>query len=76
MLGIHAGQGAEDDLGVRFVRWFVDAGLPDEPAFRAALRAYMEWAVAEVMAYSPAGSEVPAELPVPLWTWDGLTPRA
>jgi hemoglobin len=80
MLAIHAGQGAEDDLGVRFVRCFVeaadDAGLPGDPGFRAALRAYMEWAVAEVLAYSPAGSVVPSEQPVPLWTWDGLTPRA
>ena len=76
MLGIHAGQGAESDLGERFVACFVraaeDAGLPDDPGFRAGLRAYMEWAVGEVLAYSPQGSRVPAELPVPSWGWDGL----
>src|SRR5262245_60731870 len=78
MLGIHAGQGADDDLGHRFVACFVraadDAGLPDDPELRAGLRAYMEWAVAEVLAYSPAGSSVPAGLPTPRWGWDGLAP--
>lgn len=80
MLGIHARMGAEDDLGTRFVRCFVeaadDAGLPADPELRAALRSYMEWAVAEVMSYSPADSVVPSELPVPRWTWGGLTPQA
>jgi hemoglobin len=78
MLGIHAGQGAEPELGNRFVACFVraadDAGLPDDPAFRAALRAYMEWAVDEVLAYSPAEARVPADLPVPHWDWNGLQP--
>jgi len=76
VLGIHAGTGAEDDLGRRFVECFVnaadDAGLPDDPAFRRALRDYMEWAVAQVMAVSPHGSVVEADLPMPHWTWDGL----
>ncbi len=38
------------DLGRRFVECFVlaadDAHLPDDPTFRAALRDYMQWAVA------------------------------
>lgn len=76
VLGIHAGTDAEDELGVRFVRCFVqaadDAGLPDDAEFRAALRAYIEWAVAQVMACSPRGSPVPDGLAVPRWSWDGL----
>lgn len=76
MLAIHAGQGAEADLGERFVACFVqaadDAGLPDDPEFRAGLRAYMEWAVRQVLDYSPPGSRVPGDLPVPHWSWDGL----
>jgi hemoglobin len=76
MLGIHAGQGAETDLGERFVTCFVqaidDASLPAAADFRAALRAYMEWAVGEVMSYSPRGSHVAPGLPVPRWSWDGL----
>jgi hemoglobin len=76
MLGIHANTGAEDDLGARFVTCFVqaadDAGLPADPEFRAALRAYMEWAVSEVLSYSPHDAKVPSGLPVPRWSWDGL----
>ena len=80
MLGIHAGQGADDDLGDRFVRCFVDAaddaGLPSDPDFRASLRAYMEWAVREVLSYSPDGSKVPANAPLPHWSWKGLEAAA
>jgi hemoglobin len=76
MLEIHAGQGAEEDLGARFVACFVqaadDAGLPPEPGFRAALRDYIEWAVGEVLVYSPQGMSVPRGLPTPRWGWDGL----
>lgn len=76
MLALHAGQGAEDELGERFVACFVaafdDAGLPADPPLRAAMRAYMEWAVGEVMSYSPRGSQVADGLAVPHWTWDGL----
>lgn len=76
MLGIHAGQGADDDLGERFVNCFVhaadDAALPDDPALRASLRAYMEWAVRDVLSYSPSGSNVPVNAPLPRWSWNGL----
>src|SRR5438876_1305843 len=38
MLGIHAGEGADEDLGARFLTCFVqaadDAGLPDDPVPR------------------------------------------
>jgi hemoglobin len=76
MLTMHAGQGMQDDLGERFVRCFVeaadDAGLPDDPELRNALRAYMEWAVAEVMEFNPSGSTVEPDLAMPHWSWDGL----
>jgi hemoglobin len=62
------------DLGRRFVTCFMqaadDAGLPDDPEFRAALRAYMEWAVTRVNAYPDRDDVVPADLPLPRWTWD------
>jgi hemoglobin len=76
MLGIHAGQGAEEDLGARFVACFVqaaeDAGLPDDSEFRDGLRAYMEWAVGEVLSYSPPEAKVKPGLAVPRWGWNGL----
>jgi hemoglobin len=79
MLELHARTEADAEMGTRFVRCFVaafdDAGLPADVELRAALRAYMEWAVQEVMGYAPAGAVVPAGLPVPRWTWGGLQKR-
>jgi hemoglobin len=75
LLYIHSGTGDITDLGRRFVDCFVaaldDAGLPDDPEFRGSMRAYMVWAVADVMTYSPVGSRVPSHAPVPHWSWGG-----
>ena len=75
MLELHARQGSGDDFGPRFVACFMqaadDAGLPDEPDFRAALRSYMEWATHDVISYAPSGSEVSAGLATPHWSWNG-----
>ena len=76
VLQMHAGNGDMTDLGRRFVACFVaaadDAGLPQDPEFRAALRAYMSWAVNEVLVYGPPESVVPEDLAMPHWSWDGL----
>jgi hemoglobin len=76
MLEVHARQGADAEYGAAFVEAFVgaaqDAKLPDDPEFRAALRAYMEWAVDDVLAVSPADSRVSPGLPTPHWSWDGI----
>jgi len=76
VLQLHAGNGDMSDLGRRFVACFVaaadDAGLPDAPEFRAALREYMEWAVNYILLYRPADAVVPANLRLPRWSWDGL----
>jgi hemoglobin len=78
MLRMHAGNGDMGDLGRRFVACFVqaadDAGLPADPEFRAALRSYLDWAVAEVLTYPGPPGEVPAGLAVPRWSWNGLQP--
>lgn len=75
MLDLHARQGADDDLGERFLGCFVlacdDAGLPADAEFRGALRDYMTWATGDVMQYSPHDSQVPADVRMPHWTWDG-----
>jgi hemoglobin len=76
MLDVHAGIGEVDaDLGDRFVACFLgaldDAGLPEDPAFRSAMRAYIEWATTETLGYAPEGSQVPQDLPMPRWGWEG-----
>ncbi len=77
MLRMHAGNGPGMlELSPRFVECFVaaadDVGLPDDAEFRAALRAYMEWAVGMVDAYAPEGSQVADRLRMPRWDWEGL----
>ncbi len=75
MLVMHAGNGDISDLGRRFVDCFVlaadDAKLPPDIEFRAALRAYMVWAVDQVLSHQVA-QDVPGKLPVPRWSWGGL----
>jgi hemoglobin len=76
LLAMHAGNGDMTDLARRFVECFVaafdDAGLPDDPGFRAALRAYMEWATGEFNRYPTDVAAVPEALSTPRWGWDGL----
>jgi hemoglobin len=75
---MHAGNGDMSDLGRRFVDCFVlaadDAHLPDDPAFRAALRAYMQWAVGEMNSHPSSDDAIPTDAPMPKWSWDGLQP--
>jgi hemoglobin len=78
VLHLHAGNGDMTDLGNRFVECFVlamdDAGLPDDPEFRAAMRAYLRWATDEVVSYPSHDPAVPTGLAMPHWSWDGLVP--
>jgi hemoglobin len=73
---MHAGEGTMEDLGRRFVACFDaaldDVGVPDDPGFRAAVHDYMEWATAEMIAYPTSAEDVPAGMPMPRWSWDGL----
>jgi len=76
VLQMHSGNGDISDLGRRFVRCFDlaadDAGLPADPDFRAALHAYMAWAVDDVLSYSEPDAVVAAGIGMPRWGWDGL----
>ncbi len=76
VLALHCGNADMGDLPERFYTCFVealdDAGLPADPDFRAAMHAYMRWAVDNVMAYSAVGAVVPPGLRLPRWGWRGL----
>jgi hemoglobin len=78
LVHMHAGNGDMSDLGRRFTDCFMlaadDAGLPGDPEFRAALRGYMEWAVGDVALSHPDDTDVPADLKIPAWSWDGPVP--
>ena len=76
MLTIHAAHGAPDEWGDRFEACFIaaldDAALPEDADFRRSMRAYIHWATREVNRYSPVGSTVAPDQPMPRWSWDGL----
>lgn len=75
LLALHSGNGDLTDLNRRFVECFVaamdDAGLPEDAEFRAAMRAYMTWAVGEFNGHPHGAEDVPPGLPIPRWSWDG-----
>jgi hemoglobin len=77
MLGKHRGLAIEPEQRLRFVtllsRAADDAGLPDDPEFRAAIMGYAEWGTRLAVANS-APDAAPAEhAPVPRWGW-GVAP--
>jgi hemoglobin len=51
-----------------------DAGLPDDPEFRSAFMAYVEWGTRLAMQNSQPGADVPQEAPVPHWGWGEAPP--
>jgi hemoglobin len=75
VLHLHSGNGDITELGRRFIRCFElamdDAELPNDPEFRGAMKAYMRWAVDDVLAHDDPGSISPGE-PVSRWGWEGL----
>ena len=70
---LHSGNGDMSDLGRRFADCFMqaadDAGWPDDARFRGALRANIERAVDDVALSHPHDSDIPADLPIPRWSW-------
>jgi hemoglobin len=50
-----------------------EAGLPDDPEFRAAIIGYAEWGTRLAMHNSQPGADVAENAPVPRWGW-GVAP--
>ena len=62
-------------------RWVVlladsadEAGLPDDPEFRSAFVAYLEWGSRIAMANSQPGATPPPPAPMPHWGWGEAPP--
>jgi hemoglobin len=76
LLGLHVCNEDITELGERFLDCFVaamdDAGLPADEEFRGAMRAYMRWAVDNMLTYSDGQTAVPAGATIPRWGWNGL----
>jgi len=78
MLSRHRGLGIESEQRRRFVSLMSvaadDAELPDDPEFRSALLAYLEWGTRLAMHNSQPGAAVAPHAPVPRWGWGEAPP--
>ena len=76
---IHSGNGAHEEMDRRAVACFdqalADVGLTAADPVRQVLHDYFAWATATSMSrYHESADDVPAGLPIPHWSWDGLQP--
>ena len=51
-----------------------EAGLPDDPEFRSAFVAYIEWGTRLALANSQPDAAPPPQAPVPRWGWGEAPP--
>lgn len=77
MLDHHRGMAIAPEQRFRFASLLSlaadDAGLPDDPEFRAAFVGYVEWGTRLALANSQPGAEPVPQAPVPRWGW-GVAP--
>jgi hemoglobin len=77
MLAHHRGLAITADQRLRFVTLMSlaadDAGLPDDPEFRAAFIGYLEWGTRIAVHNSQPDAQVMEHAPVPRWGW-GVAP--
>ena len=78
MLAHHRGLGITPEQRFRFASLMGlaadDAGLPDDPEFRSALVAYLEWGTRIALGNSQPGADVVEHAPVPRWGWGEAPP--
>jgi hemoglobin len=72
---MHSGNGVHEEMDQRAVACFdqalTDIGLVQEP-LRTVLHDYFAWATVRMSRYPDSRDDVPAELSLPRWSWDGL----
>jgi truncated hemoglobin YjbI/uncharacterized Fe-S cluster protein YjdI len=73
MISQHLGKGLTEEQRTRWVSLLLqsahDAGLPNDPEFRAAFGSYIEWGSRLAVENSQAGATPPAHMPMPRWDW-------
>ena len=78
MLAHHLGRDLTQEQRGRWVTLIAEAadeaGLPDDPEFRSAFLAYVEWGSRIAVANSRTGAIPVAQAPVPHWGWGEAPP--
>ncbi|WP_214327180.1 group II truncated hemoglobin [Nonomuraea sediminis] len=78
MLGQHLGKAITEPQRRRWVSLLMDAAdeaeLPDDPEFRSAFLAYVEWGTRLARHNSQPGATPPSRAPMPHWGWGEAPP--
>jgi hemoglobin len=78
MLGKHIGLSITPEQRRRWVGLMSEvadeAGLPDDPEFRSAFVAYLEWGTRLALQNSQPGATPPSAAPTPRWGWGEAPP--
>ena len=74
---IHSGHGLHEEMDRRAIACFdqalQDVGLAADEPLRQVLHDYFAWATTTTMArYQESADDVPTDLAIPRWSWDGL----
>ncbi|MCA9839612.1 MAG: group II truncated hemoglobin [Trueperaceae bacterium] len=72
---MHSGNGEHKEMDDRaqvcFVQALADAAIPDNPKLRNTLTAYFKWSIGRMSAYPESADQVPGDLKMAYWSWDG-----
>lgn len=73
MIRKHLGRAITEEQRQRWVSLLLETadevGIPDDPEFRSAFVAYIEWGSRLAVMNSQPGAEVEEDLPMPKWGW-------
>jgi len=73
MIQRHVGRGLTEQHRQRWVQLLLqcadEAGVPDDPEFRSAFVAYLEWGTRLAVINSQPGASVSGDAPMPQWGW-------
>jgi hemoglobin len=73
---IHSGNGEHCEMDCRAIACFdqalADVGLANDGALRQVLHDYFTWATTTTMSRYESTDDVPNDLRIPRWSWDGL----
>ena len=79
MVKEHMHNGMNEAHRVRWIKLMMEAAdqvkLPDDPEFRSAFIAYLEWGTRMAYVFEQPGMKPPAEdSPMPMWDWGVMKP--
>jgi len=74
MLSQHLGKAITEEQRARWVTLLMrsarEAALPNDPEFRSAFQAYLEWGSRLAFENSQPGARPPQQMPMPHWDWN------